>query len=140
MFITSLLFVDDILIFCSGTTREATVIAEILELFSKATGMEINARKSTLSIHMLRDDELQAITWDFPYNLEGLDVGLKYLGFSLKPNDYHIRDWKWLLDKMEKHLKLWSHKWLIRGGRLVLVKNVLEAIHVYWMDLSWSRD
>ena len=34
-------------------------------------------------------------------------------------------------------MKVWSHKWLSRAGRLVLVKAVLEAIPVYWMSLTW---
>jgi hypothetical protein len=66
-----------------------------------------------------------------------LEEGLKYLGFVLKPNDYRKEDWKWLLKKMEKRLLSWSHRWLSRAGRLVLVKSVLEAIPVYWMSLSW---
>ena len=41
------------------------------------------------------------------------------------------------MEKLEKQLKTWSHKWLSRAGRLVLVKYVLEAIPVYWMLLSW---
>ena len=32
---------------------------------------------------------------------------------------------------------MWSHRWLSRASRLVLVKSVLEAIPVYWMSLSW---
>jgi hypothetical protein len=62
---------------------------------------------------------------------------LKYLGFYLKPNDYRKEDWKWLLKKLDKRLNTWSHRWLSRAGRLVLVKTVLEAIPVYWMSLSW---
>jgi hypothetical protein len=62
---------------------------------------------------------------------------LKYLGFVLKPNDYRKEDWIWLLKKLEKRLLSWSHRWLSRAGRLVLVKSVLEAIPVYWMSLSW---
>jgi hypothetical protein len=38
---------------------------------------------------------------------------------------------------MEKRLLSWSHRWLSRVGKLVLVKSVLEAIPVYWMSLSW---
>jgi hypothetical protein len=55
----------------------------------------------------------------------------------LKPNDYRKEDWTWLLKKLEKRLISWSHRWLSRAGRLVLVKSVLEAIPVFWMSLSW---
>ena len=27
----------------------------------------------------------------------------------------------------------WSHRWLSRGGKLVLIKSVLEALPVFWM-------
>jgi hypothetical protein len=58
------------------------------------------------------------------------------LGFTLKPNDYRKEDWSWILKKLEKMLCSWSHKWISRDGRLVLVKSVLEAIPVFWMSLS----
>jgi len=113
---------------CRGDSR---VLKEILDLFSKATGMDINAGKSTLSTHLLRPEEEAELTRFFPYNTVGLDEGLKYLGFSLKANLYLKRDWVWLIGKVEKRLMVWSHKWLSRAGRLVLVKAVLEAIPVY---------
>ena len=48
-----------------------------------------------------------------------------------------MADWTWLLSKIEKKLGLWSHRWLSRVGRLVLVKVVLEAMPMYWMALIW---
>ena len=139
------MFVDDVLIFCSGSARDVNTISDILALFAKATGMEINAGKSSLSTHLLSAEELRIISGSFPYRLEDLDGGLKYLGFCLKPNDYQKQDWKWLLDKMEKCLNIWSHKWLSRAGKLVLVKVVLEAIQFtgcHWhgsQKASWKR-
>ena len=134
--ITHLLFVDDVLIFCSGERGETHVLKEILELFSKATGMEINFSKSTLTTHLLRQEEVAEITRNFPINTAGLEAGLKYLGFPLKAIFYKKQDWFWLVGKVEKRLMVWSHKWLSRAGRLVLVKAVLEEIPVYWMSLS----
>lgn len=46
-------------------------------------------------------------------------------------------DWKWLVAKIEKHVKLSSFKWLSRAGHLVLIKSVLQTILVYWITLSW---
>ena len=135
--ITHLLFVDDVLIFCSGTRGESRVLQEILDLFSKATGMEINIGKSTLTTHLLRPEEVAELLRFFPYNTAGLEEGIKYLGFSLKANMYRKQDWLWLVGKVEQCLMVWSHKWLSRAGRLVLVKAVLEAIPVFWMSLSW---
>ena len=58
---------------------------------------------------------------------------MKYLGFYLKPCRYLLKDWDWLIAKAEKRIMLWSHRWLSRGGKLVLIKSVLEAFPVYWM-------
>ena len=102
LFITHLLFIDDVLIFYLGSARDAATIGEILELFSKSTRMEINVGKSTLCTHMLSDVELLEISGFFPYKLEELDGGMKYLGFVLKPDSYQKQDWKWLLNKMGK--------------------------------------
>ena len=99
--------------------------------------MEINFGKSTLTTHLLRPKEEAELRRLFPIISAGLDEGLKYLGFSLKANLYRKQDWLWLVGKVEKRLMVWSHKWLSRAGRLVLVKAVLEAIPVYWMSLSW---
>lgn len=136
LFLTHLLFVDDVLIFCSGSRGDLRAIQDIMDLFSKATRMEINAEKSTLTTHLLRPGEVEEIIGIFPFNTVDLDEGLKYLGFSLKANLYFKKDKTWLIGKVEKRLKGWSHKWLSRVGRLVLVKSVLEAIPVYWMSLS----
>jgi hypothetical protein len=55
---------------------------------------------------------------------------MKYLGFSLKENNYRKKYWQWLCAKVEKCLLSWHNRWLSCARRLVLVKSVLEAIPV----------
>ena len=90
--ITHLLFVDDVLIFCSRTVHDLNTLAEILALFSSATGMEINEGKSTFTTHHMEDVEVGYATTCFPFVRVTLDDGLKYLGFFLKPNKYLKKD------------------------------------------------
>ena len=129
--LTHLLFMDDVLIFCIGTMRDLHTLNDILVLFSKSTGMEINFVKSTLTTHVLSEEEKLMLLNYIPFNTSSLEGGLKYLGFHLKPNDYWKHDWKWLIEKLEKRLKIWRHKWLYRARRLVLVKAIMEVIPVY---------
>jgi len=35
------------------------------------------------------------------YKVEQIDVGIKYLGYNLKPNNYLVKDWKWLIRNIE---------------------------------------
>jgi hypothetical protein len=54
----------------------------------------------------------------------------------LKPDNYKAVDWQWLIDKFESRISHWSNKWLSLGGRLVLIKAVLESQPVYWLALA----
>jgi hypothetical protein len=76
--------VDDVLIFCSGRVRDAEVLAEILSLFRSATGMQINIQKSTLSFSEMEREEVDTYQSLFPYTVQDISGGLKYLGFQLK--------------------------------------------------------
>jgi hypothetical protein len=118
-----MLFVDDILIFCSGNIRDAKYLLNILDLFGKATWMEINSRKSTLSTYNLDREEIDLYKRIFPFEYKEMEEGLKYLGFHLKPNRYRKEDWTWLLEKLERRLKVWSFRWISRAGR-VMLKNM----------------
>ena len=84
MQLTHLLFVDDVLIFYYGSVKDFNTLDDILKLFSKATGMNINFEKSTVTTHLLNEDEEQEIWTLFPFNIERLEEGLKYLGFFFK--------------------------------------------------------
>jgi hypothetical protein len=122
---------DDILIFFYGSRRDTDKLCEGLNLFKQATGMVINGQKSSITLSFLDGGESQSISSKLPFRVFDLDEGLKYLGFQLKSNDYRKSDWLCLIDKLQKILKSWSHCWLSRLARLVLVKAVLEAIMVY---------
>jgi len=112
-------------------------MSEWILLFKQATGMEINNQKSSITLSLLSMEDSLLITTRLPFRVFSLDEGLRYLGYQLKPNDYWKTDWGWLITKIEKRLKGWSHRWLSRVGRLLLIKAVLEAILVYLMSLAW---
>ena len=38
-----------------------------------------------------------------------------------------------MIAKAEKRIKNWSFRWLSKGGKLILVKSVLEVLPVHWM-------
>eukprot|EP00253_Pinus_taeda_P006893 PITA_06893 len=96
-----------------------------------------NQMKSTITCTRTSVQESQLALQAFPYNVLPLDRGLKYLGFRLKPTSQRIADWVWLVAKLEKRLSGWSYRYLSRAGRLVLIKSVLEATSVFWMELAW---
>ena len=70
-------------------------------------------------------------------SISPVDEGFKYLGFHLKPNSYSTQDWMWLYKKIEGRIAMWTNCFLSRGGRLVLLKAVLQSIPVYWASISY---
>lgn len=81
LFITHLLFVD-------GSRRDAVKLIEILDQFCRATGMEVNGRKSSVSCCNLMDQEVESYQNLFHFSLITFETGFKYLGFHLKLNNY----------------------------------------------------
>jgi hypothetical protein len=134
--LTHLLFIDDLILFFFWQKREGRCLKKILQLYNTTTCMEINENKSTIYIVGFKGIHDLGIGVCFPFQHLEMLKGVKYSGFTLKPNCYGNADWYWLLSKIEKCISFWCNRWLSRGGRLVLINLVLEAILVYYHTLA----
>jgi len=131
--LTHLLFVDDVLLFGRLCALEWKWYYRIISEFCLATGMEINYEKSCFySKGEALDPDIQTL---FPVPYYHLDEGMTYLGYRLKPNCYKTRDWLWLIERIEHRIGVWCYRSLSLGGRLILIKSVIESMPVYWMTL-----
>jgi hypothetical protein len=134
-FISHLLFVDDVLILGAGKIEYWMTLNSILSKFFSATRMIINCHKSVFLVQNIDPSLQHNLNAVFNIKIESLDQGMKYLGFFLKPNNYRVNDWMWLLKKIEKRIGNWTFRWLSLGGRLTLATSVLQSIPVYWLSL-----
>ena len=66
--------------------------------------MDISENKSNFLVFDIEEDTLTQIKSFFPYKFQPIIEGLKYLDYSLKPNNYLKEDWLWLLWKVEKSI------------------------------------
>lgn len=137
LYISHLLFVDDILLFTNGNLNEIKDLKNILDLFMKATGMQVNYRKPQLIMEGFNRHEKRLITSILPFDIYSMENPFKYLGFWLKPNAYKKQDCDWLVAKIESKISHWSYKCLSRVGRLTLINSVLQAMPVFWAALTW---
>jgi hypothetical protein len=85
--LTHLLFVDDVLLFCDGLRRDASKLKEILNLYCTTTYMMVDMKKYSFSFNDMAKDQIKSIQHLFLYQLMDFQVGFKYLGFYIKPND-----------------------------------------------------
>ena len=90
--ISHFLFVDDIFIFCSVSVRELCALDDILNIFSKETGMEINVGKSMVIPYVLSREEERVLSELFAFHVVAFEEGIHYRGFFIKPNYYRKRD------------------------------------------------
>jgi hypothetical protein len=114
--ITHMLFVDDVILFEKGYFQEWWVFKDVLNLFRNATGMDFNNQKSQFLEVGLSIDWLDQLKELFPFEVKSIEEGFKYLGFFLKPNCFSCDDWFWLLQKVEKIIVTWCHRWLTLEG------------------------
>jgi len=129
--IFNLFFVDDVLIMTRAQITKWREIDSSFSILCKALGLFINPLKLSFHFSELQEGELTCFKALFPYNFVELNEGFWYLGFFLKPANYRVADWSWLIERFEKRMGLWCHRWLSLGRRFVLVKAVLESLPVY---------
>ena len=100
LFLTHLLFVDDVILFGMGSFEEWIAFKVLLDTFCEASDMKINMDKSVFLHHDLDEVMLGRISGIMPYRFAHLNHGFTYLGFFLKPLGYLVKDWLWLFDKI----------------------------------------
>jgi hypothetical protein len=85
--------VDDVLIFYDGQRGDFETLSNVLALFSRATCMQINVKKFTLSLSNMSVEEIMVYKSLFSFEVKDFDLGIKYLGIQLNPNRYLKLDW-----------------------------------------------
>ena len=89
-----------------GFEQSLSTLYEILVSFCKASRTKINDDKSSLYFSCMEDTEVITLHNIFTFPVNRIENGMKYLGFHLKPCIYLIRDWDWLIIKVEKRLTI----------------------------------
>ena len=102
--ITHLFFVDDVLILDIGKFKDWMYFQYILTIFFLASGMDVNCHKSCFLAQNIDSSLEQRMQATFNIQFVSINEGMKYMGFYIKPNNYRVADWKWLIQKVEKRI------------------------------------
>ena len=65
-------------------------------------------KKSALYYSGLDEYEIITLQNIFSFSVVTIENGMKYLGFYLKSCRYFLKDWDWLIAKVEKMIMNWS--------------------------------
>lgn len=129
--ITHLFFADDALLFARATDTELQCIMNILAIYEKASGQQVNLRKSSVSrnVSVASTTRLGEII-----NMRlGID-GDKYIGLPMMIGRSKRLIFEGIETRIKKNMGVWKDRHLSKAGCEVLIKSVLQAIPSYIMS------
>ncbi|KAK1422642.1 hypothetical protein QVD17_17928 [Tagetes erecta] len=130
--ISHLLFADDALTVGEWSVENVAVVARFLRCFFMLSGLKINLNKSVLYGIGTTDHEVE--------NMAGIlscksgKIPFYYLGLIVGANMNKVSSWQVVMDIFDKRLADWKARTLSIGGRLTLMKSVLETLPSYYFS------
>ena len=131
--LTHLLFADDSLLFCRATIEECNRVLDILDVYGKCSGQQINRSKTTIFFSKSTKVESR--------NQIKLALGVpeiiqyeKYLGLPLLVGRNKKASFNYIKERIWKKLQGWKEKLLFQAVREILIKAVVQAIPTYTMS------
>ncbi|KAH1230119.1 TNF receptor-associated factor 1b [Glycine max] len=108
------------------------VLKSMLRGFEMASGLKINFAKSQFGAVGVQANWVQAAAAFL--NCRHMDTPFKYLGMPIgvKPSSRMV--WEPLINKFEAKLSKWNQKNLSMGGKITLIKSVLNALPIYLLS------
>ena len=116
-----------------ASVREARAIKKTLDEFKQASGLDINKGKSQLFFLNTQNETKRSIIRTLGFTKGHLPS--KFLRAPLVEGKPNSRQWKELLDKMERKLRNWMYRALNFPTHLTLVKFVLQAMSTYLFSI-----
>lgn len=123
------LYADDVILLCHPSPGDVTAVKEILQLFGRASGLQVNFRKSAAAL--IRCDAREAAhvvehlgcpIMDFPFTYMGIPLTLR------RPTAAQLQP---VVDKVAGKLPTWKAWLMNKAGRLAFVKSVPSAIPIH---------
>ncbi|CAH9144348.1 unnamed protein product [Cuscuta epithymum] len=122
-------FADDILVFLNGEIRSIIRFKKFIGLYQAASGQAVNLDKSSIVCGKYAERRSRILKDALGMNLSSLPM--KYLGVNLHRGINRFNYCSQLISQFEKKSTPWKQKNLSQGGRLILIKHVLNSIPLH---------
>jgi hypothetical protein len=129
-----LFFADDSLLFCRADSAHWNRLTTILRVYERASGQKLNTSKTAIFFNRNTPiAEREAIL-----AIAGVPMSQRfetYLGLPALVGRSRTKEFKAIIDRVEKRLKDWKIKFLSQAGKEILLKAVVQAIPTYSMNV-----
>ncbi|KAL0359842.1 UNVERIFIED_CONTAM: hypothetical protein Sangu_0833600 [Sesamum angustifolium] len=130
--ISHLLFADDTLIFCRASTECTRTVLDILEVYRRALGQEINFSKSSVAFNRNTGEGVRSSVV-VALNIRRENKMELYLGLPSKVSRSKKLLFSTIWERIWNRISGWNTKLLSQAEREVLIKSIIQAIPTYAM-------
>ncbi|KAJ0507913.1 putative RNA-directed DNA polymerase [Helianthus annuus] len=131
--LSHLIYADDVVFLGRWSHDNAQNLRRILRCFYLASGLKVNLSKCIMFGVGVQDVEVQEMA-EIMHCKKG-SFPVKHLGLVVGANMNLIHNWKPVIDIFRNRLSLWKAKNLSYGGRITLLKLVLNSLPTYFFSL-----
>jgi hypothetical protein len=125
-------YADDTILFMKHNFEQAKNMKQLLSSFEPLSCVKINFYKSEIFCFG------EAKNYESQYEqLFGCKKGaftFRYLGIPMHHRKLDNKDWEMIEEQIEKKLSRWKGKYLLVGGRLVLIYSVLSSLPMFMLS------
>ncbi|KAL6536656.1 hypothetical protein OROMI_026237 [Orobanche minor] len=131
--ITHLAYADDILIFLNATKKNLHLLNNCLTHYENVSGQKVNNFKSNFIMYKPTPQVANWVQWISGFKNATLPV--MYLGVPLWKGFQSFEMYSPLISKIKTKILNWNHHLLSTGGRLGLIKSVLNSIAFFSLQV-----
>ncbi|XP_035843871.1 uncharacterized protein LOC110927588 [Helianthus annuus] len=131
--VSHLFYADDAVILGEWSSSNIRNVVRILRVFNIFSGLKINLDKCNIFGIGVQPAELNSMASTVGCLASSLPF--KYLGLMVGANMNRISNWKSVYDVFDARLAKWKAKLLSIGGRITLIKAILQSIPNYYFSL-----
>lgn len=127
-------FADDTVIISEANPLTLKIITQILKVYEELLGLKVNKANSAfvpVSIPQNLIHPVQNIMSSPP-----VELPITYLGLPLSIKKLRIVDYQAMVQSVQRKMEGWKSNFLSYGGRVTLVKAVLSAMPIHYMQAT----
>ena len=130
--LTHLFFADDSLVFCRASLAKCQKIQNLLDIYEKASGQQLNQNKTSLFFSKSTPPSMLILIKEF-LGVQEIKQHEKYLGLPSLVGKHKKASLLFIKERVLAKLQGWKEQLLSQVGHEILLKAVIQAILTFAM-------